>query len=106
MRSASWSGAFQELSQRRLAEVPQVAHLYLHGRDELEPVTLTELRTLMRDKGVTVIDVGPRDEDEAGHIPGALSIPVQELKRRQGERPKRKEVASAAALIACTPWRP
>jgi rhodanese-related sulfurtransferase len=82
----------QELSQRRLAEVQQVAHLYLHGRDELEPVTLTELRTLMRDKGVTVIDVRPRDEYEAGHVPGALSIPVQELKRRLGELPKRKEV--------------
>jgi rhodanese-related sulfurtransferase len=82
----------QELSRRRLAEVQQVAHLYLHGRDELAPVTLPELRTLMRDKGVTVIDVRPRDEYEAGHIPGALSIPVPELKRRLGELPKGKEV--------------
>jgi rhodanese-related sulfurtransferase len=82
----------QDLSRTRLAEVQQVAQLYLDGRDALEPVTLTELRRLMRDDGVTVIDVRPRDEYEAGHIPGAHSIPVPELKRRLGELPKGKEV--------------
>jgi rhodanese-related sulfurtransferase/DNA-binding transcriptional ArsR family regulator len=82
----------QDLSRTRLAEVQQVAQLYLDGRDALEPVTLTELRRLMRDDGVTVIDVRPREEYEAGHIPGALSIPVPELKRRLGELPKGKEV--------------
>lgn len=82
----------QDLGRRRLAEVEQVARLYLDDRDELEPVTLAELRRLMRDGEVTVIDVRPRDEYEAGHIPGAMSIPVTELKGRIGELPKRKEV--------------
>ena len=82
----------QHLGRRRLAEVEQVAKLYLDDRDELEPVTLAELRTLLRDGQVTVIDVRPRDEYEAGHIPGAMSIPVAELKGRLGELPKRKEV--------------
>ncbi len=83
---------FQDLARRRLAEVEQVARLYLDDRDELEPVTLAELRKLMRDDLVTVIDVRPREEFEAGHIPGALSIPVPELKRRAAELPKRKEI--------------
>ena len=82
----------QALGRRHLAEVEQVARLYLDDRDELEPVTLLELRTMMRDEQVTVIDVRPREEYEAGHIPGAISIPVPELKRRMGELPKRKEV--------------
>jgi rhodanese-related sulfurtransferase/DNA-binding transcriptional ArsR family regulator len=82
----------QEVSRRRLAEVEQVTALYLDRRDELEPVTLTELRRLMRDGTVTVIDVRPRDEFEAGHIPGALSIPVPELGRRLRDLPKRKEI--------------
>ena len=82
----------QDLGRRRLAEVEQVARLYLDDRDELEPVTLLELRKLMRDDQVTVIDVRPRVEYEAGHIPGAISLPVPELKRRAGELPKRKEV--------------
>lgn len=82
----------QRLGRQRLAEVEQVARQFITDRDELEPVTQSELRKLIRDGGVTVIDVRPGDEYEAGHIPGALSIPVAELKRRLRELPKRREV--------------
>lgn len=84
--------SLQMLAHRRLAEVEQVASLFLTKRDELEPVTLKELRRLMRDAEVTVVDVRPRAEYEAGHIPGARSIPVAELKKRLDEIPKKKEV--------------
>jgi rhodanese-related sulfurtransferase len=82
----------QRMGRQRLAEVEQVARQFIDDRDELEPVTLPELRKLVREGDVTVIDVRPRDEFEAGHIPGALSIPVPELKRRLRELPKRREV--------------
>jgi rhodanese-related sulfurtransferase len=82
----------QRLGRQRLAEVEQVARQYIDGRDELEPVTLGELRKLVREDAVTVIDVRPHDEYEAGHISGALSIPVAELNRRLRELPKRREV--------------
>ena len=82
----------QRLGQQRLAEVEQVARQYIDERDELEPVTQAELRKLVRDGNVTVIDVRPADEYEAGHIPGAVSIPVSELKRRLRELPKRREI--------------
>ena len=82
----------QRLGQRRLAEVEQVTRQYIDDRDELEPVTQAELRKLVRDGNVTVIDVRPADEYEAGHIPGAVSIPVSELKRRLRELPKRREI--------------
>lgn len=84
--------SLQDIGRSRLAEVQQIARLYLEGRDELEPVTFSELRKLMRDDGVTVIDVRPHEEYRAGHIPGAISIPVPEIKRRIGELPKGKEV--------------
>lgn len=84
--------ALQTLARRRLAEVEQVATLYLTQRDELDPVTLTELRRRQRAGDVTVIDVRPRLEYDAAHIPGAISIPVPELKRRLRELPKRKEI--------------
>jgi DNA-binding transcriptional ArsR family regulator len=83
--------SLQDLGRRRLAEVEQVARLYLDGRDALEPVTLTELRELLRDGRVTIIDVRPREEYEAGHLPGAISMPVADLKRRARELPKRKK---------------
>jgi len=91
----------QEIGRRRLAEVQQIARLYLDGRDALAPVTLIELRKLIRDHGVTVIDVRPREEYEAGHIPGAISIPVPELKRRIGELPRDREVIAYCRGAYC-----
>jgi rhodanese-related sulfurtransferase len=84
----------QALARQRLAEVEQVTRLYLDGRDALEPVRLPELRHLLRDGAVTVIDVRPRAEYEAGHIPGALSMPVPELEHRLGELPADREVVA------------
>jgi rhodanese-related sulfurtransferase len=84
----------QTLGRSRLAEVERVASLYIDGRDELEPVSLTELRRRLRTGDVTVIDVRPEEEYQAGHIPGALSIPVAQLKRRLAEVPKNKEVVA------------
>ena len=82
----------ETLGHRRLADVQQVVQAYLDGRDALEPVTFQELRRLMREDDVTVVDVRPTDEYEAGHIPGALSMPVSDLKRRLRELPKSREV--------------
>ena len=82
----------QALGRQRLAEVEQVTQLYLKGFDDLEPVTLKDLRKRMRDGDVTVLDVRPEEEYRAGHIPGALSIPVAQLKRRLTEIPKNREV--------------
>lgn len=84
----------QTLGRNRLAEVQQAANLYIDGRDELEPVTLKELRRRLRDNDVTLIDVRPVEEYRAGHIPGALSIPVNQLKHRLPEIPKGREVVA------------
>lgn len=84
----------QALGRSRLAEVEQVARRYIDGRDGLEPVSLAELRRLARDGAVTIIDVRPRAEYEAGHIPGALSIPVAELGERLRELPRDREVVA------------
>src|SRR5437899_5557299 len=66
----------EALGHKQLADVQQVVRLYLDGRDQLEPVTFKELRQLIRDGDVTVVDVRPADEYDAGHIPGARSVPV------------------------------
>jgi len=78
----------------RLADVERVTQLYLDGRDELEPVSARELERRMREGEVTVIDVRPREEYEAGHIPGALSVPVEQLKRGRSAPPKSREVVA------------
>jgi rhodanese-related sulfurtransferase len=89
---AGFLRSFQALAHERLAEVEQVARQFLHDLDTLQPVTLAELSRRLRDGDATVIDVRPREEYEAGHIPGARSIPVAELKRRLKSLPKSREV--------------
>jgi rhodanese-related sulfurtransferase/DNA-binding transcriptional ArsR family regulator len=84
--------ALETLGHSRLVEAQQVAQSYLDGHDDLEPVTFKELRRLMREEDITVLDVRPAEEYQAGHIPGALSVPVPELKRRLRELPKDREV--------------
>jgi rhodanese-related sulfurtransferase/DNA-binding transcriptional ArsR family regulator len=84
--------ALESLGHSRLADVQSVVKSYLDGHDDFEPVSFKELRQLMRERDVTVVDVRPAAEFEAGHIPGALSVPVPELKKRLREIPKGREV--------------
>lgn len=82
------------LAEMRLAEVEQVTRAYLEERGAMEPVQSNELLRRVRDGQVTVLDVRPREEYRAGHIPGALSVPLPELKKRLTELPKNREVVA------------
>lgn len=84
--------ALQRTARRRLTEVEHVTRMYLDDRDALQPVTLTELKRRLRNGSATVIDVRPRAEFEAGHIPGAISMPVDELPRLSRKLPKARDI--------------
>lgn len=86
--------ALQQLAAERLAEVDRVADTFLRHRDELEPIPLPELRRRLRRGDIMLLDVRPADEFAAGHIPGAVSIPVSELRRRLAEVKTPKEVVA------------
>jgi rhodanese-related sulfurtransferase/DNA-binding transcriptional ArsR family regulator len=86
--------ALEALGRQRYAEVREVVDSYLESRDDLEPVPTEELRRRLAAGDVTLIDVRPADEFAAGHIPGAVSLPVTELAGRLREVPKRKEVVA------------
>lgn len=77
-----------------LAEVQTVTADYFAARDKLEPVTRKELLARMRKEAVTVLDVRPEDEFASGHLPGAVNIPLAQLKRRLSELPKGREVVA------------
>jgi rhodanese-related sulfurtransferase/biotin operon repressor len=88
-------GSLQELASRRVAEVQRLTEAYVGDRGTLEPMTNEELsRRLRRKDDLIVMDVRPEQEYRAGHIPGATSIPVSELKRRLRELPKRREIVA------------
>jgi rhodanese-related sulfurtransferase len=83
------------LATSRLAEVERLAVAYLGGRDDLEPVTREELARRLEDgDDLVVLDVRPAAEYAAGHLPGAVSIPVAQLRRRLAEVPGDREVVA------------
>lgn len=84
----------QELAHARLADVERVTQLYLDGRDAMEAVSARELARRMRAGDVTIIDVRPSEEYEAAHIPGALSVPIEQLKRGRATLPKTREIVA------------
>jgi rhodanese-related sulfurtransferase len=86
--------ALRDLGQARLAEIGRLVDTFLKDRNALEAVTCMELRHRIKDGGVVVVDVRPAEEYAAGHIPGARSIPIDELKARLREIPKRSEVVA------------
>ncbi len=86
--------AVRGLAERRLAEMDRLTLSYLGSRDGLEAVSREELVRRVRAGRAAVIDVRPREEYRAGHIAGALSIPVDELKKRLAELPARKEIVA------------
>jgi rhodanese-related sulfurtransferase len=84
----------RSLAESRLAEVQQVTRQYLEERGALEPVGNDELVRRVRAGEVTLIDVRPREEYVAAHIPGAISAPVAELGNRLGALPKGRDIVA------------
>jgi len=76
------------------AEIERIVRLYFFSKDDFEPVPATELLERARKGLVTVLDVRPPEEFAAGHVPGAVNIPVEDLEKRFRELPKRKEIVA------------
>lgn len=86
--------SLRSLAESRLAEVEQVTRAYFSERGGMEPVASEELLRRVRNGEVTVLDVRPSEEYRAGHIPGAVSVPVAQLKARLKDLPKDREVVA------------
>ena len=84
----------RSLAESRLAEVQQVTRQYLEERGALEPVADDELVRRVRAGEATLIDVRPREEYLAAHIPGAISLPVGELGKHLRALQKRRDIVA------------
>ena len=82
------------LAESRLAEVEQIKRRFLEGREGMEPLDRDALIKRVRKGTVTVLDVRPIEEYQAGHIPGAMSIPLKELERHLSELPHDQEIVA------------
>lgn len=84
--------ALSRVAQARLAEVDQLVRSYILARDELEPLPAAELMARVKSGLVTVLDVRPPEEYQAGHLPGAINVPLDALAARVRKLAKGREV--------------
>ena len=86
--------ALRSVAERHVSDVQQLVTTYLTIKDNLEPIPREELLERARDGLITVIDVRPAEEYAAGHVPGALNIPLQELEQRLDELGENQEIVA------------
>lgn len=84
----------QGFAETRLAEVERLVRLYYDQPDALEAVSREELLRRMRDGDVVLVDVRPREEFLAGHVPGALNVPPDELESHLATLPADREIVA------------
>ena len=80
------------VAESRLAEVRQLINEFLGDRHALEAVPADELLARARKGVVTVLDVRPPEEYAAGHLPGAINVPVEKLEGYLAKLPKKREI--------------
>lgn len=84
----------RRLAERHIAEVERIVRENFERLDELKPVKCEELLQLVSSGEVVVVDVRPAGEYHAGHIPGAISIPLDSLSKHLAKLPKNQEVVA------------
>ena len=86
--------ALSRVGERNSAEIARVMASYFRARDELEPVSRTELLERLRAGTAAILDVRPEDEYRHGHLPDALNIPLAQLEQRLAELPPDREIVA------------
>jgi rhodanese-related sulfurtransferase/DNA-binding transcriptional ArsR family regulator len=84
----------QHFAEERLAEVDRMVRLYYESPEALEPVSADELLRRVRGGEVVLVDVRPREEYLAGHLPGAVNIPPDELEVHLTDLPADREIVA------------
>ncbi|MEA1006580.1 ArsR/SmtB family transcription factor [Bacillus velezensis] len=91
---ADFLTSLHALSEKQLVEVQQIKQEFLNDKLGMEGVTLSELKERMEKGEVLLLDVRPAEEYEKAHIPGAISIPIQELENKLSSLPPNCEVVA------------
>ena len=82
----------RELAEDRISDIERARQIYLEDRGVADSVPTDEMKKLVAAGEAVLLDVRPSEEYAAGHIPGAVSLPYEELGRRLNELPRDKEI--------------
>ncbi len=84
----------QDFAHDRLADLRQAVADHLGDPAALEPVTAAELGRRLADHDTVVIDVRAPDDYLLGHVPGAISVPLAQLRDHLDELPRDREIVA------------
>jgi rhodanese-related sulfurtransferase/predicted transcriptional regulator len=93
-RVAELWAMMRAVAAEHVADVERLATAYLGDRDQLQTVTRGELKRRLRSRNVIVLDVRPTAEYRAGHIAGAISVPIDVLPRKVRDLPPDADVVA------------
>lgn len=91
----------KELGFRKIAEIERLIKDFKSDKDILESLTIDDLLARSKKEKILLIDVRPVEEFEAGHIPDAVSIPLDQLKKRMKDLPKGKTIIAYCRGALC-----
>jgi rhodanese-related sulfurtransferase/DNA-binding transcriptional ArsR family regulator len=89
------------VAEHRLAEVEQLVRQAREGRDYPEHTPWGELLEKLQAGDVVIVDVRPSEEFAAGHVPGAVGIPLGELETRLDELPRDRDIVTYCRGTYC-----
>lgn len=98
---ASFAVSLRDLAERRLAEMREFSEEFRSSRERMTGVDRRKLLARIRKGEIVVLDVRPSSEFEAGHIPGAQSVPLSELEKALAKIPKSKEIVAYCRGAYC-----
>jgi rhodanese-related sulfurtransferase len=84
--------ALRGVAESRLAELEQLSRQFLPARNNGNTLSRGDVARLVRGGSALLLDVRPRPEFEAGHLRGAVNIPIEELSGRVGELPRDRQI--------------
>jgi ArsR family transcriptional regulator len=91
---ANFNLSLQLLAEARIADIQRLRDDLYSNKDNMEKIKMDQLVERMKDGSVTLIDVRPTDEFEILHIPGANSVPIEELENHLSALPPGQEIVA------------
>ncbi|MBU0465038.1 MAG: metalloregulator ArsR/SmtB family transcription factor [Proteobacteria bacterium] len=86
--------SMRKVAENRIAEIEQIKNRFLKGKKGMEPIDRNALIERIKKEEVIILDVRPPEEFVAGHINGALSVPLKQLEFMLARLPKNKEIVA------------
>jgi rhodanese-related sulfurtransferase/DNA-binding transcriptional ArsR family regulator len=86
--------ALRSTGEKQLSKIRELIRSFFQDRTKLQAISQEALKSRLDDPALVVLDVRPISEYEAGHIAGARSLPISELRSRLAELPRSRKIVA------------